>query len=231
MKNSYGKLKFVLQRLFSQGDFPMSDKLLQKSASLRADFFEKQAELLEKLATEGQSPEALFVGCADSRVTPTRLLGADPGDFFMLRNIANIIPPYEHSDMGIMAVLEYAVLHLHVPHIIICGHTDCGGVKGLDAQLDAETEPALAGWIEFARAALQEVDAGAQLTAAERHRAIVERNVVLQLTHLQTYPFVSEALQANRLELHGWVYYLRRRLMGTYNPVKDGFEVLEGGEK
>jgi carbonic anhydrase len=202
----------------------MSDKLLKNSASMRSDFFEKQAELLEKLAQEGQSPEALFIGCSDSRVSPEQLLGASAGDLFMLRNIANIVPPYEQSDMGITAVLEYAVRHLKVPHLVICGHTDCGGIKGLDAHLDAEAEPALSRWIEFARLAQQVVDAGTKLNEVDRNRAIVERNVVLQLRHVQTYPFVAEALEANRLELHGWVYYLRRRLMGYYDPAKDEFK-------
>lgn len=201
----------------------MPDKLLEKSAPMRDDFFEKRAELLEKLAKEGQSPEGLFIGCSDSRVSPEQLLGASPGDLFMLRNIANIIPPLEHADTGITAVLEYAVRHLRVPHIIICGHTDCGGIKGLDAQLDAAAEPALVQWVEFARPAQQEVDARGKLNDWERHQAIVGRNVVLQLRHIQTYPFVLEALETNRLELHGWVYYLRRRSMGHYDPVKDKF--------
>lgn len=202
----------------------MPDQFLEKSTSMRHDFFEKQAELLEKLGREGQSPEALFVGCSDSRVSPERLLGANPGDLFMLRNIANIIPPYHQSDMGISAVLEYAIRHLQVPHLIICGHTDCGGIKGLDARLDPDHEPALAHWLEFARSARREVEVQT-LSDRTRHRAIVERNVVLQLRHVQTYPFVQEALEANRLELHGWVFYLRRRQMGFYDPVKDGFAI------
>ena len=201
-------------------------ELLERSAPLRSDFFENQAELLERLVKQGQEPEGLFIGCSDSRVSPERLLGAAPGDLFMLRNIANIIPPYEQSDMGMAAVLEYAVRHLHIPHIIICGHTDCGGVKGLDARLDADQEPALAGWIEFARPAQQAVDARTKLDGWDRHRAVVEKNVVLQLGHIQTYPFVIEALEVKQLELHGWVYYLRRRAMGYFNPVKDKFDIL-----
>ncbi len=206
----------------------MSDTLLEKTASMRSDFFEKQAELLEHLAKEGQSPEALFIGCSDSRLSPERLVGAKPGDLFMLRNIANIVPPYEQSDMGITAVLEYAVRHLKVPHLVICGHTDCGGIKGLDANLDPQAEPALTQWIEFARPAQQEVDAAPEMliNEADRNRAIVERNVALQLRHVQTYPFVMEALEANLLELHGWVYYLRRRLAGHYDAVKDDFVIL-----
>jgi carbonic anhydrase len=205
----------------------MPDRLLEQTAPFQRDFFEGQADLLETLAKKGQSPEALFIGCSDSRVAPEQLFGASPGDFFMLRNIANIIPPYGQSDEGITAVLEYAVRHLRVPHLIICGHTDCGGIKGLDANLDAEAEPALAHWIELARLAQQEVDAGEKLGEWERHRTIVERNVVQQLRHVQTYPFVLEALAANRLELHGWVFYLRRKLVGSYEPGKDRFELLD----
>ncbi|MBN1220261.1 MAG: carbonic anhydrase [Anaerolineae bacterium] len=202
----------------------MTDSFLKKSAPIRADFFEKQAELLEKLAQEGQSPEALFIGCSDSRVSPERLLGANPGDLFVLRNIANVVPPYAHSDAGTTAVLEYAVCHLQVPHLIICGHTDCGGIKALDTRLNVEAEPGLFNWLQFARPAQRQVEAE-NLGDWERHRAIVERNVVQQLRHIQTYPFVLEALEANRLELHGWVYYLRRRLMGYYDPVRDRFEI------
>jgi carbonic anhydrase len=205
----------------------MPDKLLEQTAPFQSDFFENQADLLERLAKEGQSPEALFIGCSDSRVAPEGLFGASPGDFFMLRNIANIIPPFEQSDMGMTAVLEYAVRHLRVPHLIICGHTDCGGIKGLDANLDAGAEPALANWLEFARPAQAQVDAGPKLEDWLRHRTIVERNVVHQLRHVQSYPFVLAALEANRLELHGWVYYLRRKVMGSYDPGRDRFELLE----
>ena len=197
----------------------MTDLLLEQSAPLRSDFFEKQAELLEELAKQGQSPEGLFIACSDSRVSPEQLLGAAPGDLFMLRNIANIVPPFEQQDTAITAVLEYAVRHLHISHIMICGHTDCGGIKGLDAQIDAA--------IEFARPAQQKVDATGKIDPWPRHQAIVEQNVIQQLRHVQSYPFVLEALEADRLELHGWVYHLRRRLMSYYDPVGNKFNILE----
>jgi carbonic anhydrase len=198
-------------------------RLLAQSAQIRLDFFEKQAELLERLAQEGQSPYGLYIGCSDARVSPFRLLGANPGDLFFLRNVANIIPPYEQRELSVTAVLEFAIRRLQVPHLIIMGHTDCGGIKGLDAQTDVDTSSALSQWIEFARPAQQVVDAGPVLDELERHRAIVERNVILQLQHVQSYPFILEALEANRLELHGWVYYLRRRLVSAYDPALDKF--------
>ncbi len=126
----------------------MPDTFLVRSSPMRRDFFEGQKELLTKLAQEGQAPDALFIGCSDSRVAPERMLGAQPGDLFMLRNIANIIPPYVQTEIGTVSVLEYAVLHLHVPHIIICGHTDCGGIRKLDAHLDMNKEPTLSRWLD-----------------------------------------------------------------------------------
>ncbi|MFN8459793.1 MAG: carbonic anhydrase [Anaerolineae bacterium] len=201
-------------------------KLLARSAQVRQKFFEQQAELLERLAREGQSPYGLFIGCSDARISPFSLLGANPGDLFILRNVANIIPPYEQREMSITAALEFAIRRLQVPHLIIMGHTDCGGIKGLDAQSEVDSTSALSQWIEFARHAQREVDAGEVLDELERHRAIVEHNVLLQLQHVQTYPFIREALAANRLELHGWVYYLRRRLVSAYDPDQKKFVVV-----
>ena len=96
-----------------------SDPLLQQSNPLRADFFEKEGDLLAQLAREGQKPRVMFIGCADSRVIPELLTGARPGDLFVLRNIANIVPPYGIGHQSVGAALEYAVNHLKVAHLIV----------------------------------------------------------------------------------------------------------------
>jgi carbonic anhydrase len=203
------------------------DPLLDRSSRLRGDFFEKQGALLRRLAVEGQEPQALFVGCSDSRIMPEHMFGARPGDFFMLRNVANIIPPYIQTEIGIASVLEYAIMFLKVPHLIVCGHTDCGGIHGLDTQLDLSREPALTRWLELARPAKRDVDfANQDLDPDARHRAIVERNVVNQLHNVQSYPFVRQALEADLLDMHGWVYYLERQEIGHYNPESERFETL-----
>lgn len=205
----------------------MSDSILNRSEKMRRDFFENQADLLNKLAHEGQQPEALFVGCSDSRITPSQMFGTGPGELFMLRNVANIVPPYVQTEIGIVSVLEFALLHLNVPHVIVMGHTDCGGIKALDAELDMAREPALVRWTSLARPAQQEVDfLMRDLAPDERHRAIVERNVVHQLRNLQSYPFVRERLEANILELHGWVYYLEEKQIRYYDVERDAFQLL-----
>jgi carbonic anhydrase len=202
----------------------MPDKLLEKHQPLAQEFFEERGELLERLSREGQNPRALFIGCSDSRLAPERMLGLLPGEMFMLRNVANIIPPYVQTDMGIVSALEFAVLHLRVADIIVCGHTDCGGIKSLDGQLDLTREPALSRWLDLARPAQRDVDfLLADLEEAERHIAIVERNVVNQLRHIQSYPFVREAMESEQLELRGWVYYLEQSRIGYYDPASDQF--------
>ena len=127
------------------------------------EYYLENAELFERLATQGQSPQVLFIGCSDSRVVPELLTGAEPGDLFVTRNVANIVPPYGTGEMGVGAVVEYAVLHLRIKHIVILGHTDCGGIKALDVPPDWSREPHLARWIEHARPAQTKVEASGVL--------------------------------------------------------------------
>jgi carbonic anhydrase len=201
------------------------DTLLHETQSLRAGFFEKEGELIARLAREGQKPKAMFVGCCDSRVIPETIFGARPGDLFVLRNIANVVPPFGTAHESTGAALEYAVNHLRIPHLIICGHTDCGGLKALDGHLDALAEPSLAGWLKHAREAQTRV-VKSGVEPARRHRAIAEQNVILQLEHAANYPAVYKALRENRLELHGWLFDLHGPLVYSYNAETKSFEAL-----
>ncbi len=176
----------------------------------------ENAELFSRLVTEGQRPEVLFIGCSDSRIVPELLTGARPGDLFVIRNVANLVPPYGTGEVSVGAVVEYAVLHLHVKHIVVCGHTDCGGIKALDAPVDWSHEPHLARWIEYARPAKTKVEAG-DWPAQERHLATVRENVLLQLEHLRSYDPVHDGEQAGTLALHGWVYHLETGIVEAYD--------------
>ena len=202
-----------------------TDTLLEQTQALRADFFENEKELIARLAREGQKPKTMFIGCSDSRVVPELLYGARPGDLFVLRNIANIIPPFGTAHESVGAALEYAVNHLKIAHLVICGHTDCGGLKALDGHVDALAEPALAQWIKFAREAQTRVDRRG-IEPARRHRAIVEQNIVLQIEHAASYPAVFKALKENRLELHGWLYDMHGPRVYSYNSATKQFETL-----
>jgi carbonic anhydrase len=137
-------------------------------------------------------------------VVPELLTSTAPGQLFVVRNVANLIPPLEHADASVGAALEYAVAHLEVPAIVVCGHDGCGGIKGaLEADPGISALPSLREWLQGAQPA---VDAVAHLPPEERLRAAVEQNVLLQMDNLLTYPAVEAAVEAGRLEVHGWVY-------------------------
>ncbi len=107
---------------------------------------------------------------------------------------------------------------MEIPHIIVCGHTDCGGIIALDQDLDLGSRPSLSRWLDIARPAQRAVDGyGTAEQTAERHQAIVEQNVVQQLSNLESYPFVRERIEAGKLNLHGWVFYLERPGMGFFD--------------
>lgn len=201
--------------------------LLARASHFRADFFQREGELMRRLAREGQSPETLFVACSDSRVVPEFITGAQPGDLFVLRNVSNVIPPYGTIDAGVGAVIEYAIRHLCVRHIVLCGHLDCGAIKLLDNPLDMAREPALSRWLEWVRPAQAHVDALNIADPAERHSTIVRTNVLFQLANLQSYDPIRKALKANELELHGWVFDIETGRVWSYEPSGDTFRLLE----
>ena len=202
----------------------MTDKMLKQTAVFRQDFFETQGKLLTQLIEKGQSPKILLVTCSDSRIVPEKLFGAKPGDLFVIRNIGNVIPPYMQAEIGAVSVLEYAIHKLKVGHLIILGHTDCGGIHSLDHSLELSQYPALSRWLEFIRPAKRKaVYMHSGMDPESLHQAIIERNVVMQLQNAMSYPFVHQALTENRLELHGWVFYMKEQEIRYYDPQSDTF--------
>ena len=107
----------------------MTEALIRGHRKFRQEYANNEREFLKRLASKGQSPNALYIGCSDSRVVPELLTSSSPGEIFVLRNVANLVPVFDHPDSSVGAAIEYAVGHLQVPHIIVCGHYECGGVK------------------------------------------------------------------------------------------------------
>jgi carbonic anhydrase len=189
-------------------------------------YSEMNQEQPERLVVSQQAPEALFISCCDSRVIPELITGSNPGELFVTRTVANIVPPFGTGETSVGAVVEYAVRRLRVTHITVCGHTDCGGIWALDEPPDWSREPHIARWIEHARPARTKVEASG-LPAKEHHLATVRENVLLQLGHLRSYDPVREAEQAGVLTLHGWVYRLETGTIEAHNPEANAFEVLQ----
>jgi len=171
-------------------------------------FPEKQA-LFERLSA-GQSPEALFITCSDSRIETAMITQTEPGELFICRNAGNIVPPHTTHTGGITASIEFAVSVLKVPHIVVCGHTECGAMKGAMNPEGLEGLPHVREWLNYARAAKEIVDElGADLDDEARMKMLLEQNVILQIQHLKTHPSVAKRLAKGDLELHGWVYDIR----------------------
>lgn len=186
-------------------------KLLRGHATFRREYVAHSRAFLADLASEHQSPDALYIGCADSRVIPELLTNSAPGELFVIRNIANLVPPAARADSSVGAALEYALGPLHVGHVVVCGHLGCGGVKAMIDGVDHARMPELHTWI--ADAAVANATARETVPGADQWARAVEENVLDQLANLSTYPIVLEKLEAGALTLHGWVYDLHGGLL------------------
>ena len=199
------------------------DSILRGLKRFQKKVFPKHRELFHKLALQ-QRPTALFITCADSRIDPCLLTQTKPGELFLCRVIGNIVPRYPESIGGVSATIEYAVGVLGVPDVIVCGHTDCGVMKGV---LNPEALKPLANvsaWLEHAqpaREALAKPDS--DLNNPEFLLALTERNVVEQLKNLHTHPSVAARLDQGNLKLHGWVYHIGKGIVTTYSSRRERF--------
>jgi carbonic anhydrase len=182
------------------------NEIISRVFSFQSKVFPNQAALYGKLATDGQSPKALMISCADSRIVPEHIMQADPGDLFVCRNAGNIVPPFATQNGGVSSTVEYAVMVLGVTDIIVCGHSDCGAMKALATNADLTAMPNVAAWLRHSHAA-QKVcceNYPTNLTDAEKLRNMALENVVAQISHLRTHPSVASGIARGEIALHGW---------------------------
>ncbi|NRB42377.1 MAG: carbonic anhydrase [Pseudomonadales bacterium] len=179
----------------------------------QTDIFPKHKKLFDELAS-GQNPDVLFITCSDSRVDPCLITQTKPGELFISRNAGNIVPVYEPAKSGgITSSIEYAVAALHVKHIVVCGHTDCGAMKGALNTDALEGLPHTKEWIAHSNDAIKVIQ---QRHGCDCHEnlsedflpELIEQNVVQQLEHLLTHPAVKARVDKGELEIHGWVYHI-----------------------
>ncbi len=181
--------------------------------------------VFDRLAEEGQDPKVLWIGCSDSRVVPELITGADPGELFDVRNIANIVPPASSGACATGAAVEYAVIHLSVHHIVVCGHTECGGIAALAADLEPEKQPHIRSWLEFARPAREQVLASG--TAEEDiYPETIKANVLQQIANLRSYPCVADGEREGTLTIHGWLYDLHTGTIQAYDRESERWEPI-----
>jgi carbonic anhydrase len=188
---------------------PLPAYLVQRYQGWKATSYAENKVWYRRLADEGQRPRAMVISCCDSRVHVTSIFGADQGEFFIHRNIASLVPPYEPDGEahGTSAAVEYAVTALKVAHLIILGHSNCGGVAGCydmcsgKAPALEEKSSFVGRWMDILRPGYERIrDAGDEPT---RRRALERQAVIVSLENLMTFPFVAEAVEEERLSLHG----------------------------
>ncbi|MBM9593228.1 carbonic anhydrase [Roseitranquillus sediminis] len=206
---------------------PLPKYFVQRYHGWRATTHAENKAWYRRLAEEGQRPRGMVIACCDSRVHVTSIFGADQGEFFIHRNIANLVPPFETGggQHGTSAAVEYAVTALKVSHLIVLGHSNCGGVAGCHAMCSGEApeleeQSSFVGrWMDILRPGYERVrERGGGQTELE-HEA-----VLVSLENLMTFPFVREAVEAERLSLHGlWVDIGDGRLL-QHDPKSHAFE-------
>jgi len=181
------------------------NELIGRVFSFEKTVFPNSSDLYGKLAANGQSPKALMISCADSRVVPELIMQAQPGDLFVCRNAGNIVPPFATQNGGVSSTVEYAVMALGVRDIIVCGHSDCGAMKALSRPEQLDGMPNVAAWLRHGTAAENVVNSCyPELEGDERVHAISLENVVAQIAHLRTHPSVAAAVARGEMALHGW---------------------------
>ncbi len=187
------------------------DKLFKGVLEFQQEDFEVQRELFSKLGRR-QKPHTLFIGCSDSRVVPTLITKTDPGELFLVRNIANIVPPFESSaqDSSTAAAIEYAVQALDVDTIVVCGHSNCGGCAALNTDpKDLEHLPFTRQWLELSQEVPNRVERLLHSDSpAEREWLTEQINILVQMRNLLTYPYIKEKVAAETLSILGWYYII-----------------------
>jgi len=195
------------------------------------DYIENKA-WYRRLADEGQRPRAMLISCCDSRVHVTAIFGADQGEFFIHRNIANLVPPYEPDGdhHGTSAAVEYAVMYLRVAHIVVVGHSNCGGVKGCEDMCSGaapeleDTSSFVGRWMDLLRPGYERVQHIED--PEERTTALEKEAVIVSLQNLVTFPFVKEAISEDRLQLHGLWNDIAGGLLLQYNAESEDFTAI-----
>lgn len=187
------------------------DRLIAGYRSFKKSYFGGTCSLFKQLSTRGQKPRVLVIGCSDSRVDPAIILNCKPGDLFTIRNVANLVPPCEEDGgyHGTSAALEYAVCTLEVEHIIIFGHTNCGGLKALieNAGKHHDTKSFIDHWMDIAEPALAQVKTHHKDQSLQEQVTLCEQYALLNSEkNLLTFPWLKARVKEHKLEIHLWFF-------------------------
>lgn len=204
-------------------------KLIEGAVAFRQNDFETHEQLFSELGKE-QKPHTLFIGCSDSRLVPNMITATMPGELFIIRNIANIVPPYKQEGEYLAAVsaIEFAIQALEVENIVVCGHSNCGGIAALYKPAEYFYKiPHTRKWLELALPVKEKVlKLLPDGNHASREWLTEQMNIVEQIHHLLTYPYIFEKVEKGVLTISGWYYIIETGEIFSYNSAKGFFELI-----
>ena len=179
-----------------------------------------------RLAASGQQPETMIIGCCDSRVTPEVIFDAHPGELFVVRNVANLVPPYAPSGFthGVSAALEFAVEILKVKHIVVMGHSHCGGIRAFVAHRD-RPDPGdfIDNWMQLITPAARTLEAGGHAADGGDFTRLEQASIVMTLENLKTFPWIRRRVEAGGLALIGAYFDVATGRLSAHDPAAGGF--------
>lgn len=235
-KNKQGNSLTHNAALSNSGSQDALSRLIVGYEAFKARYFSQERESLvyEKLVQEGQNPEVMLIACSDSRVDPSILLGALPGELFVVRNVANIVPPCDNDPRhhGTSAALEFAVEHLKVQHIILLGHSHCGGIAALLNTsschiADQQNQSFIGSWMRIASAAKIKTESACEgQPFLERAKFCEEQSLLISLNNLETFPWIRARVAVGKLQLHAWRFDLSTGIIQRFDGASKQFEPL-----
>lgn len=208
------------------------ERMLSGYRAFRDGMPDDHAQKLRQLVEAGQKPQAAVIACSDSRVDPALVFRAEPGDIFMIRNVANLVPPMEEEGTfhGTSAALEFAVLGLDVPNIIVLGHAHCGGIHAMirGKEIIKDGYHFVPAWVSMLSSAHRRVLATMpDATPEETQRACEKNSVLVSLENLTTFPWIRERMTERTLKLHGWFFDIETAKLEIYDSKSGRFESVE----
>jgi carbonic anhydrase len=203
----------------------MVKNLIDGFSDFKKNFFGTDRSFYEQLAKRGQRPKTIIISCSDSRVDPAILFGTRPGDLFVIRNVANLVPPYQPDDNyhGISAAIEFGIRDLGVKEIVVLGHAFCGGIKALCSHARGEEKDDrefITPWIKIAMPVMNEFDL--KLEEDNVHK-VEKASIVNSIKNLRTFPWINSLELANELKIHGWWFDMEHGALWAYDNKKKKF--------
>ncbi len=208
-------------------------QLIDGNKKFRTKYFGENRALFDELVLQGQRPKIMIIACSDSRVDPAMVFNCQPGQLFVVRNIANLIPPCENNDTyhGTSAALEFGITFLEVDHVIMFGHTQCGGIRALvesdQAVVDKNNHGFIAKWMEIARPAYDKVIAThSDASVQDKATVCMQYALINSLNNLKSFPWIKDRVQSGKLSLHAWYFDLSIGGIHQYDQQQDSW-ILE----